>query len=524
MFNLSPARTRAISLLALLALLKSVVTLADQERVKPISVSPDGHFLMKPDGTPFFWLSDFAEELVTRTTREEADLYLRDRARKGYTLILTGVLAYFDKDKANLSNRVRNLYGAAPFANADFSHPNPEYFSYLDWLVERAEHYGLRVALVPTWGLFSLVDGRLTKDNARTYGKWLGLRYRDRGIVWVLGGDIIPLWSKRGDLGGGYVGPNDAPVVDYRPIFDSLAAGITEGEGDRPLITYHIACCSWLETAPPRTSLYFYNRSWLSVNYVQETSFANPGAIRKLTGFGYIWSEGYEYEPIRAEYESNPTRPVIAADPNADGSTIDSAFDDHPENDNVNDVRGRFGPGHSRYYAYESVFSGAAGCGYFNNAISQFYDPGRNLPLMAPNSTWRRALDSPGALQVAYVKALMLSRPYFTRIPDQTIIVGEVGEGHAHRVATRDRQGAYLMVYLPQGQPVTVALNRLSGTTATAWWFDPRSGRSTRVQRTFDTKDSQTFTPPTDGGPGADWVLVLDDASKGYGAPATVQQ
>jgi Protein of unknown function (DUF4038) len=31
-----------------------------------------------------------------------------------------------------------------------------------------------------------------TADNARAYGAYLGARYRDKPIIWMLGGDRIP--------------------------------------------------------------------------------------------------------------------------------------------------------------------------------------------------------------------------------------------------------------------------------------------------------------------------------------------
>jgi hypothetical protein len=214
---------------------------------------------MRADGQPFFWVSDLAQELIVRTTREEADLYLRDRAEKGYTVIFMGALAYFTKDKPvpNLFNNVKNMYGAVPFANGDFSRPNPDYFSYLDWVIERARHYQLRVALYPVVGLLTATTGLLTVEKAHIYGKWLGTRYRGRGIIWVLGGDLTPLFRPIDPKTAAYVGN----VVDFRPVMDSLAAGISEGEARHPVMTYHPSCCSWAGTAEPRTSLYLGDRA-----------------------------------------------------------------------------------------------------------------------------------------------------------------------------------------------------------------------------------------------------------------------
>jgi len=113
----------------------------------------------------------------------------------------------------------------------------------------------------------------------------------------------------------------------------------------------------------------------------------------------------------------------------------------------------------------------------------------------------------------------MLSRPYFTRIPDQSLIVGDSGQDESHIGATRDRSGSYAMVYLPKGQPVTVDLNKISGPRAAAWWFDPRSGAAARIAGDFASKDPMAFTPPSNG-PESDWVLVVDDESQGFAAPA----
>jgi len=51
----------------------------------------------------------------------------------------------------------------------------------------------------------------------------------------------------------------------------------------------------------------------------------------------------------------------------------------------------------------------------------------------------------------------------------------------------------------------------------TYWWFDPRYGRAYRVHTGTGTA-VQAFTPPT-AGRGCDWVLVLDDAAKGFAPP-----
>jgi hypothetical protein len=48
-----------------------------------LQVSQNRRFLQTADGKPFFWLGDTAWELFHRLTREEAEMYLKNRAEKG---------------------------------------------------------------------------------------------------------------------------------------------------------------------------------------------------------------------------------------------------------------------------------------------------------------------------------------------------------------------------------------------------------------------------------------------------------
>ena len=81
----------------------------------------------------------------------------------------------------------------------------------------------------------------------------------------------------------------------------------------------------------------------------------------------------------------------------------------------------------------------------------------------------------------------------------------------------KDRSFAF--VYSPRGEPVSVDQSRLGARDLTAWWFDPRYGRAYFAHTGVGTA-IQVFTPPSSGR-GCDWVLVLDDAAKGYPPPRT---
>jgi len=82
-----------------------------------LKVSENKRFLVYADGKPFFWLGDTAWELFHRLNREEADRYLENRARKGFTVIQAVAIGELD------GHTVPNSYGHLPLENLDPAHP-----------------------------------------------------------------------------------------------------------------------------------------------------------------------------------------------------------------------------------------------------------------------------------------------------------------------------------------------------------------------------------------------------------------
>ena len=103
------------------------------------------------------------------------------------------------------------------------------------------------------------------------------------------------------------------------------------------------------------------------------------------------------------------------------------------------------------------------------------------------------------------------------RVPDQSLIVGNVGKTITRAQATRASDGSYAFVYIASGKPVTIRTATLSGRKLTAYWYDPRLGTSQVIDE-FSKPRTREFTPPSSG-PGNDWVLVLDDAAMNFAAP-----
>lgn len=435
--------------------------------IAQLKVSDNKRFLVTADGKPFFWLGDTAWELFHRLTREEAEKYLKNRADKGFTVIQAVALAELD------GLHDPNPYGEIPLENDDPAKPREAYFQHVDFIINKAAELGLHIGLLPTWGDKVIKDRWgagpeiFNTENAKVYGRWIGNRYKNKNIIWIVGGDR---------------NPNDKGISIWR----SMAAGIAEGVGgnDKALMTFHPQPNS-LEDGG--SSKYFHNDEWLDFNMFQ------TGHCRENN----IWDR------IQVVYNRAPIKPVI------DGETL---YEDHPVCFNAKDL-GTSSAYDIRKHAYIDVFAGAFGHTYGCHDIWQMYAPNRT-PINGPHFPWYVALDLPGAGQMKYLRRLIESRPMLDRLPDQTLI--KDGMGANDRIqATRGQD--YIFVYSAQGKPITVNLGKISGKEVSAFWYNPKNGE-TKDESRFQNTGQKIFTPPGSGY-GNDWVLVIDDVAKNYDKP-----
>ena len=105
-----------------------------------ISISDNHRYLLR-NGKPFFWLGDTAWELFHRLNKEQADQYLQHRASQGFTVIQAVVLAEFD------GLHTPNANGDLPLKRDDPSRPDKAYFKHVDYIIEKADNYGLVIGL-----------------------------------------------------------------------------------------------------------------------------------------------------------------------------------------------------------------------------------------------------------------------------------------------------------------------------------------------------------------------------------------
>ncbi len=440
-----------------------------------LKVSENKRFLVKEDGKPFFYLGDTAWELTHRLNREEIDHYLQNRAERGFTVIQTVVLAELN------GLRDPNPYGHKPLDDNDPTKPNEDYFKHVDYMVNKANALGMYVGLLPSWGdkwnkTVGMGPEIFTPENAAIYGEFIGKRYKDKGIIWILGGD------------------RHVETDAHKEIIRAMANGLRKGDGGAHLMTFHPPGGN--SSADP-----FHDDPWLDFNMRQN---------------GHVAEYGSRYDLTRQDYARTPTKPVI------DGEPI---YEDIPVSFTSKSY------GHSiaadvRRPLYWDLFAGAFGHAYGHNSVWQMWKPDKP-PVAEALMYWDEGINQPGGAQMQYGRWLMESRPFLTRVPDNSFIVAAQfptsvpGTWRYRFVSTRDEAGSYAMVYAPIGRTFGVKMDVIKGAKVKAWWYNPRDGKATAIGE-FEANGERRFSPP-DTGEVLDWVLVLDDAAKNYPPPGTRQ-
>ena len=111
-----------------------------------LSVKPGSRYLWRGDEI-FFWMGDTAWLMFHQLTREEIDLYLQNRAQKGFNVIQTVAVHHLPAE---------NVYGRKAFKGAGVDGPDDEgmdsYWALIDWTIHRAAQLGLYIAMLPHWG------------------------------------------------------------------------------------------------------------------------------------------------------------------------------------------------------------------------------------------------------------------------------------------------------------------------------------------------------------------------------------
>ncbi len=259
-----------------------------------------------------------------------------------------------------------------------------------------------------------------------------------------------------------------------------------------------------------------------------ELNYLTSGSLDDPTWAPFIELDAaYTYFPTYAqvltEYNRPAFKPVFMVEANYEFEHISNTDGGSAQN--------------LRRQEYWTMLSGAAGQVY-----GSFY-------------TWRFAkgweanLDTPGAIQLGYMKSLFASRKWYDLIPDQThsaviagydSISGLIGKTFAalgkpsslalrilthvrklsgfgsistnnYVTAARTSDGSLVIAYTPSIRTITVDMSKLSG-PAIARWYDPTNGTYIEASSSpLANSGQKEFVPPAQNAEGdGDWVLVLE--------------
>ncbi len=444
-----------------------------------LKVSENGRYLQHENGTPFFWLSDTGWLLFQRLDRDEAKQYIENRKGKGFNVIQ----CIFNQ---NFSHT--NAYGDTTYSSFDITKPiitpgnNPnneeeyDYWDHVDYIVDLAAEYGIYIGMTTTWRDLHNQDKNLNKEKAEIFAAHLANHFKSKpNIIWINGG------SAKGNQNAEF--------------WETVGVTIKKNDPNH-LITFH-------PFGRLQSSTWFNNSSWLDVNMFT-SGHRNYEQDDSNNKFG---EDNWRY--ALDDLSKTPLKPTI--DGEASYENLPQGIHDHSQVYwKASDVR---------RYAYWSVFAGSCGHVYGENTVRQIHIQGVNKPESGAKLSFFDALDAEGAFEMQYVKNLVLSRPYFERINDQSVVAGDEGKKYKRIIVSRGND--YLMAYNYTGREFTIQMGKISGDEIIAWWYDTKTGEAYK-QGTYKNSGLVTFDPPGVAFNGNDWVLVLDNEAKKFSAPGVL--
>ncbi len=416
-----------------------------------LRLSANKRYIEHNDGTPFFWLADTVWCGPLFADLDDWNVFLKDRVDKEFTAIQF-VMTQWRMAETDAA-------GNPAFTGKEKVAVNPAFFQRMDKYVDAINDAGLVAVPVLLWAIRGDENPgySLPEDQKIVLAEYMVARYGAHQVIWFLGGD------------GNYNGENAETWKRVgRAVFN---------EDQHRLATMHVCGRSWIGKE-------FRNEPWFSFIGYQSGHGDDEGTFRWL-------NQG----PPATEWNNKPGLPVINTEPNYEahnGYTYRKVHNDHSV----------------RRAAYWSLLvSPTAGVTYGGQGIW-----GWHTKVQAPadhistglGSPWYIAKDLPGALSMKYLHEFFKSIEWWRLIPAQEVLTEQPGKEDASKfiAAAKSEAGDLLVVYLPEGGPVTLKTDSLKKDLV-ARWYHPRTGgwldagKVAKPRQTFETADKN------------DWILLI---------------
>lgn len=416
-----------------------------------LRLSGNKRYIEHTDGTPFFWLADTVWCGPLFADLDDWNIFLKDRVEKEFTAIQF-VLTQWRMTRTDAA-------GNPAFTGKEKVAVNVAFFQRMDKYVDAINDAGLLAVPVLLWAIRGEENPGyfLPEDQKIVLAEYMIARYGAHQVIWFLGGD--------GNYSGGRA---ETWKRIGRAVFN---------QDQHRLATQHVRGKSWIGKE-------FRNEPWFSFIGYQSGHGDDEGTFRWL-------NQG----PPATEWNNKPGLPVINTEPNYEahnGYTHRKVHNDHSV----------------RRAAYWSLLvSPTAGVTYGGQGIW-----GWHTKVQVPaahnsaglGSPWHIAKDLPGALSMKYLHQFFKSIEWWRLIPEQELLAEQPGKEDASKfiAAAKSKADDLLVVYLPEGGPVTVKTDSLKKGLA-ARWYHPRTGgwldagKVAKPRQTFKTADKN------------DWILLI---------------
>ena len=413
---------------------------------------PKGEYhLSYADGSPFFWTACTAWNGGLKSTEEEWDIYLQDRADNNYNVIQLVATQWRGGDA--------NIHGQTAFEGSGRISVNPEFFQHLDKKVDKINEYGMVAAPVLLWAL-PFGTGRhlspgyyLPHEEAILLAKYIVARYGGNQVVWFLGGD------------GRY-------VDEYEQKWKNIGRSVF-GEEHPGLVAQHPHGRSWIGDV-------YVKEDWLDIIGYQSSHSSEAPTVDWI-------NKG----PMAEEWSKMPPRPIMNLEP---------IYEEIRKNTTARDVRNA---------SYWSLFATPiSGITYGANGIWPWLRDGEKILNHgdAPwTSTWHESLTLPGGIQIGYLSEFIQKYEWWNLKPaHRELLVEQPGDKVFNHFISVVKSDDYktILAYIPVKStfklynPLMIAYD--------SQWFNPSTNKYSEVERLSNDGILELTSPEDD-----DMLLVL---------------
>ena len=403
-----------------------------------LRVSQNQRYLTYADATPFLWMGDTAWAAPLKAKAADWEVYLDNRAAKGFSVVQIGPASEWAGSKDTLGN--------APFEAGDIAHPNPQYWQEFERKVQRANEKGLVVFVA---GLMEPVKRYPKVADAENFARYLSAR---------LFGNFVVL----------------SPSFDslYLELGDAVGRALREADSVH-LITQHPGTPSGQATNVIAEK--YFDKDYL--DFSGDQSGHNNGNRERSAAQAINWNLHL--------YHRTPTKPVI---------NLEAMYDAQGKGGwTADDARG---------LGYRSWLSGALGYTYGAGETDGKVAGGSGglygwVDDPQKYDHWQKVIDWPSGWLMSYLRAFFAALEWWRLEPTSDIIGNQPAAMLQQRVLAKSDKGDFAVAYLPDANPITLDMARFPNAMR-GRWFSPTKNDWQPIDGTI-AKGTVILAPP---GPG----------------------